>query len=64
MAANMRERRRALGISQEELAHRADVDRTYISAIERAVYAVSIDVLARLANALGVAPADLLSGSE
>ncbi len=60
LALNLREQRRIKGMSQEELAHRADIDRTYISALERCVYAVSIDVLDRLAQALGVEAADLL----
>jgi transcriptional regulator with XRE-family HTH domain len=60
LALNLRKQRRIKGMSQEELAHRADIDRTYISALERCVYAVSIDVLDRLAQALGVEAADLL----
>ena len=47
-------------LSQEELAHRADIDRTYISSLERSRYAASIDVVDRLARVLGVEAADLL----
>ncbi len=47
-------------MSQEELAHRARIDRTYISALERSVYAAGIDVVDRLARSLGVEAADLL----
>ena len=47
-------------MSQEELAHRADIDRTYVSSLERCVYGVSIDVLDRLATVLGVEASDLL----
>jgi len=60
LAENLKRRRRAVGISQEELAHRAGLDRTYISALERCVYAASVDKLELLANALGLSPADLL----
>jgi transcriptional regulator with XRE-family HTH domain len=60
LALNLRKFRRAKGLSQEELAHRAKIDRTYISALERSVYAASIDVVDRLARALGVEAADLL----
>lgn len=60
LALNIKKMRRARGWSQEELAHRAEIDRTYISAIERRVYASSIDVLARLAAALELDPAELL----
>ncbi|OIQ93587.1 HTH-type transcriptional regulator SinR [mine drainage metagenome] len=60
LARNLRIYRQERGLSQEELAHRADLDRTYISALERCVYAASIDVLEKLASALNVEPADLL----
>jgi transcriptional regulator with XRE-family HTH domain len=60
LAFNIRKHRKALGLSQEELAHRADIDRTYISALERGRYAASVDILDRLAIALGVEAADLL----
>ncbi len=60
LALNLRTIRRARGLSQEELAHRAEIDRTYVSALERSVYAAGIDVLDRLAKALGVEAADLL----
>ena len=47
LAINLRKLRQARGLSQEELAHRAEIDRTYISALERSVYAAGIDVVAR-----------------
>jgi len=53
-ARNLRALRQAKGISQEELAHLAGIDRTYVSALERCVYNASIDVVDRLANVLGV----------
>lgn len=64
LADNLRRYRQELGLSQEELAHRAEIDRTYISALERCVYAASIDVVDRLATALGVEAADLLRKVE
>ena len=60
LARNLRIYRQQRGLSQEELAHKADIDRTYVSALERCVYGVSIDVLERLAVALSVEAADLL----
>ena len=60
LALNLRKFRQAKGLSQEELADLAEIDRTYISAVERSVYAASIDVVDRLARGLGVEPADLL----
>ena len=60
-ASNLRRLRTEKGYSQEELAHRADLDRTYISSLERQVYGASIDVVERLAKVLGVRPSELLA---
>lgn len=60
---NVRLVRTAMGLSQEELAHRASVDRTYVSSIERRLRNVSIQNVQRLAGALEVDPRDLLSPS-
>ena len=60
LAQNLRRYRAERGLSQEELAHRADVDRTYISSLERMQYGASIDVVESLAKVLGVAPYELL----
>jgi transcriptional regulator with XRE-family HTH domain len=60
VAHNVRARRKAVGLSQEELAHEAGVDRTYVSQVERRQRNLTISVLARLAVALNVAPAELL----
>ncbi|WP_281930177.1 helix-turn-helix domain-containing protein [Roseibium album] len=59
-ARNLRAARRAKGLSQEELAHRAEIDRTYISSLERSIYNASIDVVDRLATVLGAEASDLL----
>jgi ribosome-binding protein aMBF1 (putative translation factor) len=64
LALNLRKHRRLLGLSQEELAHRAEIDRTYISALERCVYAAGIDVVDRLARVLGMEAAELLRKPE
>jgi transcriptional regulator with XRE-family HTH domain len=60
LSRNLKTLRLAQGLSQEELAHRADIDRTYVSALERCVYGASIDVVERIAQVLGVEAADLL----
>lgn len=60
LAFNLKRLRQTNGLSQEELAHRAGIDRTYISSLERCVYNASIDVVDRLAKALGVEAFDLL----
>lgn len=59
-AHNLRTTRRAKGMSQEELAGRAELDRTYISALERSVYNATIEVVDRIATVLGVEAASLL----
>lgn len=59
-ARNLRTARLAKGLSQEELAHRADIDRTYISSLERGIYNASIDVVDRLAKALEIEASELL----
>lgn len=59
-AANVRARRKRLGISQEELADRAQVHRTFIGAVERAETNISIDNIARISAALGVRAAELM----
>lgn len=64
LAANLKRLRGERGLSQEELADRADIDRTYVSSLERSVYAASIDVVDRLAKALGVTAAELLRVPE
>jgi transcriptional regulator with XRE-family HTH domain len=60
LARNLREYRSRRGFSQEELAHRAEIDRTYVSALERSVYAATVDVIEKLAEALSVKPEELL----
>lgn len=60
LAHNLKKLRRAKRLSQEALAHDAGIDRTYISSLERCVYAASIDVVDSLAHVLGVEAADLL----
>lgn len=60
LAENLKRQRKSMGLSQEELAHWAGLDRTYISALERCVYAASIDKLDLLALALKLSPADLI----
>ncbi|GGA48838.1 helix-turn-helix domain-containing protein [Pelagibacterium lentulum] len=60
LAQNLRILRKAKGLSQEELAHLAGLDRTYIGALERCVYSATIDVVASIAGALSVDAHELL----
>ena len=47
--------------SQEAFAHHVEMDRTYVSGIERGVRNPTLDILVRLARGLDVHPAELLS---
>ncbi|MGV9676442.1 helix-turn-helix domain-containing protein [Nocardia sp. NPDC003482] len=51
-------------LSQEDLAERANLHRTYISAIERGGQSVSLDNMAKLARALNVTLSELLDKIE
>lgn len=61
MGENVRALRQSLSLSQEELAFRAGVDRTYISQIERGVGNPSVLVLVKIAATLGVELQELLA---
>ncbi|WP_292532503.1 helix-turn-helix transcriptional regulator [Methylocystis sp.] len=56
----MRRLRAERGLSQEALAHEAGMNRTYLSAVERAERNVSIDNIDRIAKGLDVEPWILL----
>ncbi len=49
------------GLSQEELADRAGLHRTYVSGVERGVRNPTLTVIERLARALGVTVAVLVA---
>jgi transcriptional regulator with XRE-family HTH domain len=53
-AANLREQRQILRLSQEALADLAGLHRTYVSQVERTVTNVSLDNVYKLALALGI----------
>jgi transcriptional regulator with XRE-family HTH domain len=61
LARNVRLARQARGLSQEDLGHEADVDRTYVSGIERGVRNPTITIVARFAGALGTTAGRLLT---
>ena len=60
LAKNMRRLRAARGLSQEALAYESDINRTYLSAVERSERNVSIDNIARIARGLKIEPWKLL----
>ena len=58
----IRELRLARGLSQEAFAFEADLDRTYISGIERGLRNVSLQNIEVLARTLGVSLSELFVG--
>jgi transcriptional regulator with XRE-family HTH domain len=60
----LREQRNSRGISQEDLALSANVDRTFVSQMERGIRQPSITTLIKLSGALGVQPSVLVQRVE
>jgi transcriptional regulator with XRE-family HTH domain len=56
----LRQLRKVAGLSQEGLAHRADLDRSYVGAVERGEVNISVMNICILAEAIGVHPKELL----
>jgi transcriptional regulator with XRE-family HTH domain len=60
----LRQRRKHLGLTQEQLAHEANVQRNYVSLIERGINQPTITIIFKLAMALGCSPAELVGEVE
>ena len=60
----MRRCRRARGISQEELAHRSAIDRSYMSSIERGGQNPGILSVLRVAHAMDITLTELMAEAE
>jgi transcriptional regulator with XRE-family HTH domain len=60
----LREHRQRVGLSQEKLAAKAGIDRTYVGGAERGERNVALVNIVRLAEALNVPPAELLHRIE
>jgi transcriptional regulator with XRE-family HTH domain len=60
----LREQRLSRELSQEELALAADVDRTFVSQMERGIRQPTITTLMKLAGALGLQPSTLIVRME
>ena len=58
---NIQNLRNSRGLSQEQLALAADMDRSYVSEIELAKFSALLDVLERIARALEVDPKELFN---
>jgi transcriptional regulator with XRE-family HTH domain len=57
----VRRERESRGISQERLAHLADLDRTYVQRLEQGRYSPTLDTVERLARALQRFPSELVA---
>ena len=57
----VRNERERQGISQEELAHRSGLHRTYIGGVERGERNLGLENIVRIAKALGVTPSRLVA---
>jgi len=64
LGTTVRKLRQQLGLSQEGLAERADLHRTYIAGIERGGRNITLKSVDKLAKALNISVADLLDGSD
>jgi transcriptional regulator with XRE-family HTH domain len=56
----LRALRRDAGLSQEQLAFAAEIERNFVSLIERGVNQPSIRVIFKLAQALGLPPSEMI----
>ena len=61
LGVRIRDRRTAQGLTQEELAHRARLDFSYLNQIENGRRNPSLDAIGRIAHALDVPVRDLIS---
>lgn len=64
IASNIRKYRLRLSLSQEDLAERANIHRTYIGSVERGERNISIDNIERIAEALGTEITNLLRDDD
>lgn len=62
--AAVREKRLAMGLSQEALAHEAGIDRSYMSSVERGGQNVGLVLAAQIARALGMPLTDLIAAAR
>ena len=60
----VRRQREKLGLSQETLANKAGIHRTYVSSIELGKVRVGLDVAKKVANGLGILLKELIAEAE
>jgi transcriptional regulator with XRE-family HTH domain len=64
LSAILKERRMLLGLSQDDVAAKTGMHRSYICDLERIPRNVSLKNLSRLAEALGISPSKLVATAE
>lgn len=64
LGRNVRHYRKLKGLTQEQLAHEAGMERSYVSDLERGGRNPSVRALARLADALKIEPPQLLESTN
>jgi transcriptional regulator with XRE-family HTH domain len=57
---NLRKIRKEKGLTQEELAFQCELDRSYISLVERGKLSISIVTMKKMADVLGIKVRDLI----
>ena len=60
----LREARKKASLTQEALAYAANVDRTYLSSLENDVKSPTLELLATICTALGIATSELIRRAE
>jgi transcriptional regulator with XRE-family HTH domain len=60
----LRAARQEKGLSQEQLAEAAALDRSFISLVERGIQSPNIVILLKIANVLGVSASELIAQTE
>ena len=58
--ANLRRLRHEKGLSQDDLAYEAEVNRSYLSQLEKGAFYASLKIIGKLAEALGIESDELL----
>lgn len=64
LGKELRKAREAAGLTQERLAFRAGVDRTFVSILERGLQSPSVDTLIRICRVLDVSASDVIARIE
>ena len=64
MARNLRILRKQKGLSQEELAFQAGINRNYVGQIEREEKSPTVDLIEKLSTPLGIEPARLFKSNR